>query len=251
MKSNNFFVILFLMTGCSLHPSEPQDKLSSEKKVQEKEQNLPHSLDPKLEEKKLSYQANFQISKAFQQTLEQKFTIHCLVPNKITSKEGIQLNISPETFVDSEGKIVSGDVDVSIQEAFSSKDMITSNLTTLSNGKVLISAGMFNLKVSQNGKDLKIAKGKNIQTSVPCTDKEMKIFKGESNSSGELNWVLVNDQVKPSFEVVNKSFRNDLESMFDIFGFNFPNKSDQKCIYPLGIGSSSGRKREKFRKNLC
>lgn len=77
--------------------------------------------------------------------------------------------LSANTFVDANGKQVTGNIDVEVKEAISKKEFIYSNLTTKSGNNYLVSGGMMYFGATQNGNALKLAPGKTINTFIKAT----------------------------------------------------------------------------------
>ena len=131
----------------------------------------------------------------------QQFTINQDADTVLRGESGTIIRIYKGTFVDSTGQFVHGMINVSLKEAYSPSAIIMAGLTTISNGKHLMTGGMINLQASNNGNQLKIAKGKSIGIVVPTDklDTAMRIFKGVE-SNGQINWIapvpLLNSMIK-------------------------------------------------------
>lgn len=133
-----------------------------------------------------------------------------LKPSNITSQFFI-VNPSDDTTINTshaarlvikKGTFLTDDkVTVEIKEVFRPEEILLTGLTTLSNGKLLASAGMLYFSATVNGK--------NIEPSLPvkafipgnCPDPNMKIFSGEIQSDSSVNWVnpkeIARDTKKP------------------------------------------------------
>ena len=108
----------------------------------------------------------------------------------ITGEEGMQVAIEKNSFVDLEGKAVDGKINFELKEALTQKDIALANLVTKSNKQLLESGGMFYMNATANGKQLKVAKGKQVSAKVPAKKRlaRMKLYRGEQTGKG-LNWV--------------------------------------------------------------
>ncbi len=75
---------------------------------------------------------------------------------------------------------------------FTYESMINSNLTTLSNGKMLETAGMLYFNATADGKQVYVDKSNPVFIEIPSNGplKEgMKVYKGIRNALGNMNWI--------------------------------------------------------------
>ena len=95
---------------------------------------------------------------------EQLFTIDNSSGAVIVGKQGTKLQFSPNSFVESNGKLISGPVEVTMREFYSPTAMIFGNLNTITtDGKQLVTAGMLEVRAKSRGKYI------NINPEVPYT----------------------------------------------------------------------------------
>ncbi len=108
----------------------------------------------------------------------QEFIIYGERGGIIIGKEGTKLTVPPNAFVDENNSIVKGPIKVSVVEYYKYSDMLAANLTTLSNGKQLITGGMIKVTASQNGKPVNIKVDKQLELQIPTKeyDEEMQLF---------------------------------------------------------------------------
>lgn len=106
----------------------------------------------------------------------QSFSISNNQPNQIKAKGGTEIFVPKGAFVDTDGQVIEGEVEVKIVEAFSMEDFITSNLVTLSNGQLLESNGMINFNATAQGKTVELANGKELAVSMPIKNQSMEGF---------------------------------------------------------------------------
>jgi hypothetical protein len=120
---------------------------------------------------------------------QQTFNISTLQDTVIATKEGIVFAIPKNAFVDEDGKTVKGNVQLEVKEAMNTEQIMTSGLTTTSNGKLLETGGMFYIAATSNGKQLQLRK--EIHAEVPADDYKpgMQLFDGEKTKDGTINWV--------------------------------------------------------------
>lgn len=115
---------------------------------------------------------------------KQTFEINNTRDTIIETKGGMVIAIEQGSF-DSKGTSVS----LSIQEAFTPEDIILNGLSTMSDGKLLETAGMFTIDAFENNE--KVSMLKNLLARVPTDsiDKDIMLFKGEKDINGIINWV--------------------------------------------------------------
>lgn len=118
------------------------------------------------------------------------FTLNLKENEIIQGEEGTVILVNPKSFIDAEGELVTGNVELKLAEFVTVDKMVLANLTTVSNGTDLQTDGMINLEASQNGRKLKINPKYPLKITIP-TDKvkaDMLAFEGEVND-GNINWV--------------------------------------------------------------
>jgi hypothetical protein len=110
---------------------------------------------------------------------------------EISLPSGSHISIPAAALVDENGNPVQGKVDVRYREFKDQLDMLLAGIPmSYDSGGVnyaLQSAGMFQIEVSQNGRPLKLARGKSVTASVPSSDKgnyNLYVYDSAKN-----NWV--------------------------------------------------------------
>jgi hypothetical protein len=121
----------------------------------------------------------------------QFFELNSKKDNVIEGKDGTIIVCPKGCFINSKGKIVESNVKIELAEALSLEEMILSNLTTTSNGKLLETDGMIYLNVTSNGEKLNINKKNPIFIEIPSKNKKqgMSAYKGLRDSLGNINWI--------------------------------------------------------------
>jgi hypothetical protein len=121
----------------------------------------------------------------------QHFLLNTKNDTVLETKDGIVFALSKESFVDENGKPVEGGIDVVVKEAMSAEAIMTSGLSTTSNGELLETGGMFYISAYANGKELKINPNKPVHAQVPTDEIKpgMMLFSGEKLPNGQINWV--------------------------------------------------------------
>lgn len=127
----------------------------------------------------------------------QLFKIDNNRPNKIVAANGTEVLVPAECFTKPNGDKVR-EVQIEIVEAFSLSDFISSGLTTLSNGQLLMSNGMIFLNAKSGNENLQLINGTSLTVSMPTmTDNRgFQLFSG----NGE-NWNLDTSMTKTDYSI--------------------------------------------------
>ncbi len=137
-----------------------------------------------LQENRIALDERINLDKEVFQVDAKKTTI-------LHSKNNIVLAVPSNAFVDADGNIVEGDIDVEVQEALKPMDILKSGLSTISGDEVLETGGMFNIEASQHGLRLFLARDAKIIVDVPTdsVDPAMQHYYGHKNEDGIIDWV--------------------------------------------------------------
>lgn len=126
----------------------------------------------------------------------QSFSIAADRDTTLIGANGTVLRIFENSFVDAEGNSVEGEVEVTLKEAYSKRDIVMGNLVTTYNGMLLESDGMLMVEATAAGQKVELANDKVLGVSVPTEDLDnnMRIFEAEpcpsgDNACGAMNWV--------------------------------------------------------------
>lgn len=127
----------------------------------------------------------------FNQIISQVFDIDAKVDQVIEGDNGTIVVCPKGCFKTPDGKTYDGKVSVELTEAFSLDDMILSNLSTTSDGKLLETDGMLHIKASGNGIPLSIDAENPIHVEIPTEKKKggMMVYKGVRDEKGNINWI--------------------------------------------------------------
>jgi len=135
----------------------------------------------------------FSAKDPFQKTIvpSQTFNINPSKENVLEGTNGTILIIPKECILDAQGAIYTKNVQVELAEALSLEQMLLSNLTTTSNGKLLETGGMIYLDFKANGEKLSIDKSKPIYIEIPTKKRKsgMMAYKGVRDEMGNMNWI--------------------------------------------------------------
>jgi mono/diheme cytochrome c family protein len=121
----------------------------------------------------------------------QPFDIDAKQDNVIEGEKGTIIVCPKGCFKNSKGEIIEENIKIELSEAFSLHDMLLSNLTTTSDGKLLETDGMIYFNASANGEQLTINKDIPIHIEIPTTEKKigMEAYKGIRDEKGNMNWI--------------------------------------------------------------
>lgn len=119
------------------------------------------------------------------------FTIDPKEDNIVEGVQGSIVFIPEGALLDKNGNPAKGEVKIELAEALTIEDMVTSNLTTTSNGKLLQTGGMLYLNATANGEPLHIDTTKPLRIEIPTDTKVegMQAYRGIRDSAGNMNWV--------------------------------------------------------------
>lgn len=142
---------------------------------------------------------------------------------EILGYQGTVIWIPAHAFVDSLGNLIKGNVIVELTEYQTFTEFYSDKLTTVSDSKVIISGGMVKLQVWQNGRELQLAKGVEIELSFEKNDRSDFIpFYGERKENGSMNWKPDGSYLKKD----SKPNRSDDSLVYSLRGANYERKSD-------------------------
>lgn len=115
----------------------------------------------------------------------------------LRGEKGTVLKIDPSDLRYEGGTIVKGDLEVHLLELFSIEELLRANAQTVSNGKWLVSGGVFKIQIFSGNKKLKLAEGKSIEVDFPkITSEQMQLFDGSRDLNGNMNWELSKQVLK-------------------------------------------------------
>ena len=153
----------------------------------------------------------------------------------IETSGGIVLSIPKGAFVNASGQSPD-EVELEIKEALSPLEIMKAGLSTMSDGKLLETGGMFYINARNNKENLKIDPEKGIYANIPDKNpgKNMMLFEGKRMPDGSINWInpkpFEKKLVPVDIMTLNfypPSFLDSLNSM----GFDDSNKSLTDSIY--------------------
>ncbi|SEB41005.1 hypothetical protein SAMN05192540_0114 [Maribacter dokdonensis] len=124
-------------------------------------------------------------------TSSQYFKIDTKNDTVISGENGTTIVFQKGSFLDSDNNIVTDDVEIELTEALTIDEMILSNLTTISDGKLLETDGMIYFNATAKGKQLFVNPEKPVYVEIPTANRKsgMSVYKGLRDKNGNMNWV--------------------------------------------------------------
>ncbi|WP_303316449.1 energy transducer TonB [Flavivirga abyssicola] len=162
----------------------------------------------------------------------QVFKINTKKDTTINCKEGTKLIIKSNSFVDSKGNLVKGNLDLNVTEYYKLSDMLLANLTTQSNDKQLETGGMLHIEAFRGDELLNLKQNSSIGVSFPAESKkeDMRLFTGKWEDEN-INWRLqekqkpeIDDLLAEVIEVAEDDSSENIEVPFSIV--------EQVPVYP-------------------
>lgn len=141
----------------------------------------------------------------------QRFTYHQNSDTILRCKEGTILKLKKGSFINATtNEPVSGPIELFVSEYYTLSDILLSNLSTISNNKLLETGGMLHLEARQGNTTLALNSSSTLEISFPTSSlkENMQLFEG-SWEDENINWTLPNDglesievsDVEPTVEV--------------------------------------------------
>jgi hypothetical protein len=166
----------------------------------------------------------------------QVFEIRADKDTVIETSGGIVIAIPAGAFSDKNGAGVQGKVEIEVKEALTPGDIIKGGLSTMSDGRLLETGGMFYFNARQNGTSLVVTKNKSINVNVPTDEKRagMMLFEGQRMDNGQINWKNPKplDNNLTTVDILSLNFYppHFLDTL-RAFGFDITNKALTDSIY--------------------
>jgi len=128
----------------------------------------------------------------------QSFKIDNSKTTIIQAANGTELLVPANCFVDGNGNVVGGNVEIEIIEAFSLPDFITSGLATVSGDKLLISNGMMYINAKSGDIPVQINKETPLTVSMPTinSNNRFQMFTGDGS-----NWTVDSSMTKTDYTI--------------------------------------------------
>ena len=137
--------------------------------------------------------ANMVADETIQNTINSTINLNASNP-QISGVNGTNISFSPNSFLDGNGDVVTGNIDVELIDAQDNKDMLLMNCPTVTNdGQLLESGGIFYFNPTQNGNQLTIDPNNPPQVTMPAPNGDVMFYYiGVLDTDGNLlSWDLV------------------------------------------------------------
>ncbi|GAB1855327.1 hypothetical protein MHTCC0001_01600 [Flavobacteriaceae bacterium MHTCC 0001] len=136
----------------------------------------------------------------FEADFKQEFKVGFDSIIEVKGEKGTVIRFNPK---DLETKSTDS-LSIELIELTSQQDLLLANAQTVSNGEWLISGGAFKIDIKQDETSLNLKESKTIDVTFPKTTDEgdMALFYGERDVKGDMQWDLINAELKSNPSVV-------------------------------------------------
>lgn len=152
----------------------------------------PNLVETQAEVVAIEEKAEATISDTFDNAIPSQFFNFIGERNYIAEGEdGVKVYIPIGAFVNEDGEVENGPIELELKEALDMDNMLKGNLTTTDvDGNLLESGGMLYLDARANGKKLTVNPNKPLYIEVPTKEKkpDMMIYRGYRGNNGNLIW---------------------------------------------------------------
>lgn len=124
------------------------------------------------------------------------FAITANIDTTVFGPQGTRIFIEKETFQFADGTPVTDSIQISLQEFYKKSDILLADLSTESNGKLLETGGMINIRATSEGQAIEIKEDKRIVVHFPKPEgsyEKMNLFYPAANGgtdSSVTNWEI-------------------------------------------------------------
>lgn len=184
----------------------------------------------------LNEQGNSNWSEADKRLESQVFKLNPLCDTIIETKNGIVFSVPAKSFLNKRGEVPQQTINLEIKEAMTPSEIMKAGLSTMSNGKLLETGGMFYVNARVGEENLSIDKNNPLNANVPVNNnkKGMMLFKGERKADGSINWIDPKPIKKKltTVDITKLNFYPEhfLDSLKEM-GFDIKNKKLTDSIY--------------------
>jgi hypothetical protein len=126
------------------------------------------------------------------------YNVSAKTPSSVTGKSGIVIKIDPGALETTDGSPLAATIAVELKEALNQEHFLKNDVNTVSDGRLLVSGGAYYVNLSSGGKQLRLKSGQGLKMQVPrLTEKDMELFYGERDGSGNMNWKTASQKFVP------------------------------------------------------
>ncbi len=157
------------------------------------------------------------------------FTIDSSADTTIFGEQGTRIFIGSKTFQFSNGNMVTDSIQIQLKEFYKTSDIVLAELSTESNGSILETAGMINIKAFSNKEEIQMRSDKRIAIHFPKKQyayKKMNLFYADETATdtSAVNWQIdTTDLIKRTLKL--GSFGWWHPSQNDSTSYNFKTKN--------------------------
>ena len=166
----------------------------------------------------------------------QRFRIDAMRDTVLETQGGILLSIPAGSFLEKDGRITTGILNLVVREALTPAAIMQAGLSTLSGGNVLETGGMFFVDASKEGKALDLDSVKGIYAEIPTDSARpgMQLYSGKQGADGVIDWIdprqLTHDLVPVDIHLLNFYPPGYLDSLAH-WGYDSHNKKFTDSLY--------------------
>lgn len=115
----------------------------------------------------------------------QEFILDASTGGNIACQQGATFIIPATAFVDESGNSITGRIKIEVEEFYKYSDIVAANLTTMSDGKQLVTGGMIKIAALQNGHAITLRPDKAIKLTMPAVnyDPAMQLFTADNETN--------------------------------------------------------------------
>lgn len=170
----------------------------------------------------------------------QSFNIYPSKENILKCEQGTKILIPSNAFQIPNG-VNPDSITLDVKEFYNSGSMITENLSTSSDNRILETGGMLHIDAKYKNERLTLNKGKTITISIPTDSKKpnMMLFKGTRDSIGAIDWKLDKEGSKINNAKAQNKIKREYHYIASLGKWSYINKDGKEIsldTHPL-IGS--------------
>ena len=155
---------------------------------------------------------------------ERTFSVSNSQKVDLETSTGLKIHIPAADFVNELGQPVTNNIIIEVKEILRPDAMILNDMPTVSNGRLLESAGEFFIGAKSGNEQLKLAPGFFIQLDLPDLGVNMdgmQVFNGKRDPiTGDFNWQLNNNPGNNVIRVVDSSSFATNKEYYSLFSEN-------------------------------
>jgi hypothetical protein len=170
----------------------------------------------------------------------QTFKINPSKENILKCKQGTKILIPSNAFQIPKG-LNPDSITLDVKEFYNSGSMITENLSTSSDNRILETGGMLHIDAKYKNERLSLTKGKRFTISMPSDSKKrnMMLFKGTRDSIGKIDWKIDKEGSKINNAKALNKIKREYHYIASLARWSYINKDGKEiplATHPL-IGS--------------